>query len=380
MSETNANSFPKMTKPAPVHDNDKDLQSSLSEDTSSDKAIPSSLSEDTTSDKDIPSSLSDDTSSDKDIPYSLSDDTSSDKYIPSSLSDDTSSDKDIPSSLSEETSSLGNPLIVSNPNEIKISDEIVSIDINKIEPDPGQPRKLFDPETLKDLAYSIDKNSLHIPLFVRENEQKHGFYIIVDGERRWRACKELNLTEIQCRLVWSNVDGYQIVALTQNLHREDLLPIEKANAFANLLDRLKVSDEKAKQKELMKIVNLSENYISEILKINTLPDLIKEEALKSKEWSIHKLLQLAKIKNGETRMKKFEETKASINNKGKKLGKAKQSENSKQDKKIINLVSRAKSFENHLNKFNTIALTDSQKEEIKPKLLVIQELIAKILS
>jgi hypothetical protein len=81
---------------------------------------------------------------------------------------------------------------------------------------------------------------------------------------------------------------------------------------------LKVSDENAKQKELVKIVNFSENYISEILKINTLPDQIKKEALTSKEWSIHRLLQLAKIKKHETRMKKFDEAKASINNKTKK--------------------------------------------------------------
>jgi ParB family chromosome partitioning protein len=81
---------------------------------------------------------------------------------------------------------------------------------------------------------SIESDSLHNPIFVRENTQNEGFYIIVDGERRWRACKTLNLTEIKCRRVISDADGYKIVALTQNLNREALFPIEKANALADL--------------------------------------------------------------------------------------------------------------------------------------------------
>ncbi|MDR1051440.1 MAG: hypothetical protein LBP95_10255 [Deltaproteobacteria bacterium] len=107
-------------------------------------------------------------------------------------------------------------------------------------------------------------------------------------------------------------EGYAIVALTQNLHRDDLLPIEKANAFSQLLTRLQGEDKNVKQKELIKIVNLSENYISEILKISTLDDTIKEEARKSKRWSTNKLLQLAKIKNTDLRVKKFDELKSII--------------------------------------------------------------------
>jgi hypothetical protein len=76
----------------------------------------------------------------------------------------------------------------------------------------------------------------------------------------------------------SDNDGYAIVSLTQNLHGDDLLPIEKANAFSQLLTKLQGEDENIKQKELIKIVNLSENYISEILKNSTIDDTIKEES------------------------------------------------------------------------------------------------------
>jgi ParB family chromosome partitioning protein len=190
-----------------------------------------------------------------------------------------------------------------NLGRITVLDEVLTMDINLIEPDPKQPRKLFDPDTLINLKNSISTNSLLDPILVRNNEDKEGFYLIVDGERRWRASKDLNLTTIKCRIVMSDNDGYAIVALTQNLHRDDLLPIEKANAFSRLLTRLQGEDANVRQKELIKIVNLSENYISEILKISNLDDTIKEEALKSKRWSTNKLLQLAKIKNTDLKMK-----------------------------------------------------------------------------
>jgi hypothetical protein len=73
------------------------------------------------------------------------------------------------------------------------------------------------------------------------------------------------------------------------LHREDLLPIERGNAFASLPARLQGSDENAKQNSLVNIVNLSKNYISEILSISRLDKHIKEEAIKSKKWSAKKL-------------------------------------------------------------------------------------------
>jgi hypothetical protein len=176
------------------------------------------------------------------------------------------------------------------------------------------------------------------------------------------------------------------------LHREDLLPIEKANAFARLLARLQGSDENAKQKALMNVVNLSENYISEILKISRLDGQIKEEALKSKKWSTNKLLQLAKIKNDENRLSRFEEYKAVINKTPRLPAKESSSpeslsepqsletESSKQDKKIISLLSRSSVFIKHLEKSVKIKLSDSEKEEFKSRLTTIQDLFNQILS
>jgi ParB family chromosome partitioning protein len=101
--------------------------------------------------------------------------------------------------------------------------------------------------SLANLKNSISTNSLLDPILVKYNEDKEGFYPIVDGERRWRASKALNLTMIKCRIVMSDKEGYAIVALTQNLHRDDLLPIEKASAFSQLSTRLQGEDENVRQ-------------------------------------------------------------------------------------------------------------------------------------
>jgi ParB family chromosome partitioning protein len=139
----------------------------------------------------------------------------------------------------------------SSSSSINISNEIKLIDIGMIEPDNDQPRKIFDPETLINLQNSIRQTTLKNPILVRKNEDKPGHYIIVDGERRWRAYKELKQPTIPCRVVTTNAEGFKIVALTQNFHRDDFLPIEKAIALAGLLERLKGTDKNANQRTLI---------------------------------------------------------------------------------------------------------------------------------
>ncbi|MDR2406443.1 MAG: ParB/RepB/Spo0J family partition protein [Deltaproteobacteria bacterium] len=195
------------------------------------------------------------------------------------------------------------------------SDQIITIDIEKVFPDPDQPRKYFDSLHLDNLKHSIQTLSQIEAVLVRVNDKQPGTYLIVDGERRWRALKELDQKEIKCRVITIDSDDYEIVSLTQNIHREDLLPIEKALALAKLLKKMKGDNEKVLQRQLIQKVNLSENYISELLKMSTLEEPIKKEALKSNYWSGAKLLYLAKIKDPVQRKEKFEEFKYKIQRK-----------------------------------------------------------------
>ncbi|MDR1297936.1 MAG: hypothetical protein LBO05_11335 [Deltaproteobacteria bacterium] len=147
---------------------------------------------------------------------------------------------------------------------------------------------------------------------------------------------------------------------------------------------------------MIKIVNLSENYISEILKISTLDDTIKEEALKSKRWSTNKLLQLAKIKNTDLRMKKFDELKSIIDKKESKHIKGKEQvenatkkeledaksskDKTSQEKQITRLNSRSDNFTSFLDKFKKIKFDESENDLIMPSLTKIVELINNIIS
>jgi ParB/RepB/Spo0J family partition protein len=220
------------------------------------------------------------------------------------------SDKN-PSSASDVASSL-TALFKAN-----VSNNILFIGIDKIEPDPNQPRKFFDQDSLNSLKDSIDSSSLLDPILIRKNEDKEDFYFIVDGERRWKACSALNAEKdgydkLKCVIIENDSQVCELIALTKNIQREDLLPVEKANTIADLFKKMQEKDSKYQQNDLADIVNLKKSSISEYLKISHLDEEIKQEAGKSKEWTVTKLLDLAKIENKQLRYDKFKEYKAKI--------------------------------------------------------------------
>lgn len=147
-------------------------------------------------------------------------------------------------------------------------DLINEIDIDLIIPNREQPRRNFDPERIDALAQSIDELGLIQPIVLR---RKGSFYEIIAGERRWRACKTLNLKKIPA--VIKEVDEFTIVqlALIENLQREDLNPIEEANAFKNLIDQYEMTQER-----LSKIVGKSRSYITNYLRMLKLEPEIQD--------------------------------------------------------------------------------------------------------
>ncbi|MDR1568789.1 MAG: ParB/RepB/Spo0J family partition protein [Streptococcaceae bacterium] len=207
-----------------------------------------------------------------------------------------------------------------NPSSTNI---ISSINIEFIEPDPNQPRNYFAQEALEQLKQSIESTGLIEPILVRENESKPGWYWIVDGERRWRSCKELKWNEIACRILPKDSVDYALVSFTQNVHREGFTTMEKAVALDALFSKMKSEDASVEQKALVAKVKLSKSYVSELMKISNLEQEIKGEVLKSNDWTHSRLLQLAKITNLQTRKSKFDEIQKAIENKNKK----KQSDN-----------------------------------------------------
>ena len=154
-------------------------------------------------------------------------------------------------------------------NVLKDGEEIVkSIKIIDIEPNRDQPRKIFDNESLEELAESIKRYGIIQPIIVNK---KDNYYAIVAGERRWRAAKKAGLTEIPCIIRDDDERKNKEIALIENIQREDLNPIDKARGFRQLMDEYGMT-----QQQLSDTIGISRSGIANTVRILNLdPRVIK---------------------------------------------------------------------------------------------------------
>lgn len=118
--------------------------------------------------------------------------------------------------------------------------------VYKVEPNPDQPRHDFDEEELQNLAESISQHGVIQPLTVRE--LNGGYYQIIAGERRWRAARMANLTEIPAVIIEADDKKAMELALIENLQRQDLNPVEEALGYRSLMDDYGLTQEQAAQR------------------------------------------------------------------------------------------------------------------------------------
>ncbi|MCY3888062.1 MAG: ParB/RepB/Spo0J family partition protein [Chloroflexi bacterium] len=143
-----------------------------------------------------------------------------------------------------------------------------AIPIAAIQPNPDQPRSYVDPAGLEELASSIREHGVLQPIIVRR-EAEAG-YVLVAGERRWRAARLAGLSEIPAIITDVASEGLLAVALVENLQREDLSPLEEAHAYARLIDRTGMT-----QQRLAARVGKSRAAITNALRLLQLPDPIR---------------------------------------------------------------------------------------------------------
>lgn len=143
------------------------------------------------------------------------------------------------------------------------------IPIDKIEPNTAQPRHVFDEQALQQLADSIKKHGLITPIAVRAAED--GNYMIIAGERRWRACKIAGINDVPAIIMDADDKAVLELALIENLQRENLNPFEEAQGYKDLMDDFGMT-----QEEVSERVGRSRSTVANILRILTLPDSIKE--------------------------------------------------------------------------------------------------------
>ena len=123
---------------------------------------------------------------------------------------------------------------------------VTTLPIHRVEPNPHQPRREFDPEAMQALADSIAEHGLIQPLSVREMEG--GYYQIIAGERRWRAARQAGLSEVPVLIVEADDRKVMELALVENLQREDLNPMEEAAGYRTLMEEYGLTQQEIAQK------------------------------------------------------------------------------------------------------------------------------------
>lgn len=134
--------------------------------------------------------------------------------------------------------------VTATEEEVKESSEYIILKWNDIDPDKSQPRKVFDETALNELAESISMHGVINPVIVRKVGER---YVLIAGERRWRAAKIAGINEIPAIVKDYNEEQTAVVALIDNLQREDLNTIEEAEGIQRLMDEFNFTQEQVAQ-------------------------------------------------------------------------------------------------------------------------------------
>lgn len=169
-------------------------------------------------------------------------------------------------------------------------DEIVEIPINELMSNPYQPRKIFDEESLKELAESIKEHGVFQPIIVKKSVKG---YNIIAGERRTKASELAGLKTVPAIVRDFSDEEMMQVALLENLQREDLSAIEEAKAYKSIIESLRLT-----QDELAKRLGKSRSHITNMLGLLRLPLSVQDMVLYGKISMGHARV-LSKLENSE---------------------------------------------------------------------------------
>ncbi len=158
--------------------------------------------------------------------------------------------------------------LLTDYSENDAAQAVTTLPLQRIEPNPNQPRKRFDEVELQALADSIAQHGLLQPLAVRD--MGNGYYQIIAGERRWRACRLAGLSEVPVTVVEADDRTVMELALVENLQREDLNPMEEAEGYRVLLEQYGLTQEQAAQQ-----VGKSRSAVANALRLLTLSDEVR---------------------------------------------------------------------------------------------------------
>lgn len=198
----------------------------------------------------------------------------------------------------------------------ELDDDIVTnIDLSLVDPDPGQPRRQFDSESVAQLAESIQKYGLLQPIIV--NKCSNGRFMIIAGERRYRASKALGKATIAAKVVDFDNEKTMQVSLIENIQRENLNPLDIAVGLSTLINQFNKT-----QDEIAREISKSRSYVTNVLRLLNLPEGVKEEIRRGR-ISLGHAKVLASVTNPEEYVAEIVEKKLSVREVEKKVSTAK---------------------------------------------------------
>ena len=168
---------------------------------------------------------------------------------------------------------------IAEKSESAVSREIMNVDISLIDTNPYQPRKVFDKAALEELAASIKTFGIIQPLIVLRSGNR---YVIIAGERRFRAARLAGLTSVPCVVRELTPREMREIALIENLQRSDLNPVEEAKGYRQLIDASGMT-----QEALSKAVSKSRSAITNSLRLLDLPEVVQQMIFEGKLTAGH---------------------------------------------------------------------------------------------
>jgi ParB family chromosome partitioning protein len=245
-----------------------------------------------------------------------------------------------------------------------------NIEVDLINPNPAQPRKFFDPDSLEELSHSIKKKGVLQPVIIRRDQDEKIY--LVAGERRLRAAKMAGLEKIPAILTKGNP---MEISLIENLQRDNLKPIEEAEALGRMMEEYQYT-----QEQLALAIGKGRTTITETLSLNKLPEEIKEECRHADIYPRRLLVEVAKQKTPKAMISLFSQIKE---------GNLKSDQVREASRKHLKRASRTPAaialektlgLVSYLNKIDLKALDENEKVQLLTELAGLKKSIEDLLS
>lgn len=250
----------------------------------------------------------------------------------------------------------------------RLTGGVYDVPVELINPNPYQPRKYFDETALEELSSSIKANGVIQPIVVRQGDDNELY--LVAGERRLKASQMAGLESIPAILTEGNPIE---ISLIENLQRENLNPVEEAEALEKMIEVFEYT-----QEQVARVIGKARSTVTEILTLNRLPEPIKDECRRA-DISRRVLIEIAKQDTPEEMVSLFEKVKAG-NLKSESVRKiSRDNSDAKRRTPAGVAIEKTRNLYFTLSKLDTSTVSDEEREQLVQELRFLRESLDKVI-